>query len=435
MGETHSETVVLIGAGSVSFTRGLTADMLRHGWAGELRLVDIDPHALGVAERMAEKMVQDSTIAVRSSLERRELLPGATVVIATVGVGGRRAWEQDVFIPRRYGIFQPVGDTVMPGGTSRALRMIPAMIDIARDVVDLAPDALFFNYGNPMSPVCRAIRKTVGAPVVGLCHGVIEVARRLAGVLDVPLESLRYTAAGMNHLTWFTGVRANGSDLMPQLYRIAPEKIEAGEDPASWHLCTLFDAFPAVLDRHVTEFFPHLFSREGGYFGKTLGVDAFSFEETIAKGDAGFERMKAAGDPGTPLPEEFQAKSIGEHEQVTRIIEDIRSGAGTVYSANLPNAGQVPNLPGDSVVESPCIASADGMRPIQLPPLPTAAAGVVAARLQWVETVVEAAIGGDKDLVVQALVLDGSVTSLSQAENLADELLQAQRAYLPQFSK
>ena len=127
------ERIVLIGAGSAMFTRGLLADLIRLGWETDLALVDIDPAALGVAEGLARKMIaaKKSPIRLRAETDRRRALRGATAVICTVGVGGRRAWEQDVFVPRKHGIFQPVGDSVAPGGTSRALRMIPAMVAIA----------------------------------------------------------------------------------------------------------------------------------------------------------------------------------------------------------------------------------------------------------------------------------------------------------------
>ena len=155
------EKIVLIGAGSAEFTRGLVADIIRSGNAADLALVDIDPAALETAERLVAKMIaaRQAPVGLTAATDRRAVLPGATAVICTVGVGGRRAWEQDVFIPRKHGIFVPVGDTVGPGGSSRALRMIPAMVAIAEDVLELAPDALFFNYSNPMAPVCRAIRK------------------------------------------------------------------------------------------------------------------------------------------------------------------------------------------------------------------------------------------------------------------------------------
>src|SRR5262249_5664532 len=197
------------------------------GSEADLALVDIDPEPLDVAERLTAKMIaaRRAPIALSASVDRRSALGGATTVICTVGVGGRRAWEQDVFIPRKHGIFAPVGDTVGPGGTARALRMIPAMVDIARDVLDLASGALFFNYGNPMAPVCRAIRKATGAPVVGLCHGVFHVASYLAKALEVAAADLQYTAIGINHLTWFVSVRVGGMDARPVLRSLAAERV------------------------------------------------------------------------------------------------------------------------------------------------------------------------------------------------------------------
>ncbi len=145
------EKVVIIGAGSAMFTIGMVADVLASGMDAELALVDIDPEALAVAENVARKMVDSrgSSVKISASTDRTQVLPGTTAVICTVGVGGRRAWEQDVFVPRRHGIFQPVGDTVGPGGLSRALRMIPVMVAIARDVLELCPRALFVQLLQP----------------------------------------------------------------------------------------------------------------------------------------------------------------------------------------------------------------------------------------------------------------------------------------------
>lgn len=447
------EKIVLIGAGSAMFTRGLIADLIDSRMKVELALVDIDPKALQVAHAVATKMItqQNAPITLTASVERREVLRNATVVICTIGVGGRRAWEQDVFIPRTYGIYAPVGDTVGPGGSSRALRMIPAMIDIARDVLDLAPDALFFNYGNPMAPICRAVHKATGAPVVGLCHGVMHVARFLADALRVPAAQLQYTAVGYNHLTWFTAVRAQGKDAMPLLRDYAQQHLEQTEtifahatddekrqpfgpdhNPFSWELFQLFGAFPAVLDRHVVEFFPQFF-RSGAYYGRTLGVDAFSFEGVIAFGDDEFAELTSMSQSSDKLPDELFERGDGEHEQVIAIVNSIRTNEGRVYSANLPNTGQVPNLPHNVIVESPCIATEEGLRAITLPELPAALVGTLATRYAWAETIVEAALEGSRAKFIQALVLDGSVESLGMASALADKLLDAQAQYLPQF--
>jgi alpha-galactosidase len=424
-----------------------------------LALVDIDPHALEIARRMTAKMIaaRKAPIQLSASVERREVLKGASVVICTIGVGKRRAWEQDVFVPRKYGLFYPVGDSVGPGGSSRALRMIPDMVAIAQDVLDLAPEALFFNYGNPMAPVCRAVQKATGAKMVGLCHGVFDTARYLAEKLGVPFTSLEYTAVGMNHLTWFTNVLVKGKDASPTLRQVA-ERVVAGAPaadkawssepkvdietafessyghPFSWNLMLKFGAIPSALDRHVTEFFPQFF-RDGRYYGKKLGIDEFCFEGTIYYGDRIYKQMEEEAFSDKPLAADYFEHAAGEHEQVIDIISSIRLGKTKVYSANLPNRGQVPNLPPEAIIESPAVADGQGVRPITLPPLPVGIAGVLATRYLWVEAIVEAALEQSREKFIQALVLDGAVSSLEQATALADDLLGAQAQYLPWVKK
>lgn len=437
------ERFVLIGAGSAMFTRGLIADLIRVGERMEVGLVDIDPDALETAERLAYKMIsaREAPIELTAETDRRALLPEATVVICTVGVGGRRAWEQDVFVPREYGIYQPVGDSVGPGGTSRALRMIPAMVDIARDVEELAPRALFFNYGNPMAAVCRAIHKAVEADVTGLCHGVFGTAGYLADCLGVDLASLKYRAVGMNHLTWFLSARVNGRDVWSDLHAIAKERLALATEPDahladlspfSWWLLETYDAFPAPLDRHVTEFFPQFFA-DGHYYGRRLGVDVYSFEDTIAGGDRIYEEMKGDAHSPEPLSDEYFARMAGEHERVVDIVDSIRTDAGRVYSVNRPNRGFVPNLPEKAIVELPALADAEGLHPLAQAPLPPGVVGTLATRMAWVETTVDAALHGSRQEFVQALVLDGAVSSVEMAKELADELLTVQAPYLPQF--
>jgi len=452
-----NEKLVLVGAGSAVFTRGLVADVIRKGWEGELALVDIDPDALSVAEGLVRKMLDagGSKMKLSASTEIRDALPGASSVVCTVGVGGRRAWETDVFIPREHGIYQPVGDTVMPGGTARALRMIHAMVKIAEAVVDVAPDALFFNYSNPMSAICRGVRKATGANVVGLCHGVPGVAAQLEDCLGLGRGDLEYSAVGINHLTWFTKIGHDGDDLMPKLIERAEAELakginvktlgdrfaEAGDDepegasnPFSWELTRLFGAYPACNDRHVTEFFGSMFCADGGYYGKTLGVDAYSIERTIANGDKRFEQMRADALSAEPFDGEYLTRTGGEHEQVTDIIESIRGDRGDVYSASLPNTGQVSNLPADAVIEAPATAGAGGFVPVEIGSIDTGIAGTLASRFQWAETVVDAALEGSRAKFVQALLLDGAVDSMETAGKLADDLLAAHAEYLPQFA-
>jgi alpha-galactosidase len=450
-----SEKIVLIGAGSAMFTVGVVSDLVQSGQPVELALVDIDPHALEVAHKLCQKMIaaKQAPVKLSASIDRKKVLPGATVVITAIGVGGRRAWEQDVFIARRHGIYMPVGDTAGPCGTSRALRMIPPMVAIARDVLDLCPGALFFNYANPMSPICRAVRKATGAEMVGLCIGTWDTVHLLARTLNVPFADLSYNVSGINHLTWFSEVRVRGEDAMPALRAYGTEVVAKANAahaafrdhgtplpqggpfspslnfPFAWQCLLWFGAFPSPEDRHVTEFFPQFF-RAGSYYGKTLGVDEFSFEGTIEVGDRIYAEMQADALAPEPLPANYFEKHGGEQEQVIEIIRAIRENRPFTFFANLPNQGQAPNLPLGAVIEAPAVATGGGIRPIAQKPLPTAAAGTLATRFTWVETVVEAALEKSREKFIQALVLDGAVSSPDMAAALADDLLAGQKEYL-----
>ena len=193
-------------------------------------------------------------------------------------------------------------------------------------------------------------------------------------------------------------------------------------------------AYPAPGDRHITEFFGRMFSGKGAYFGKTLGVDAYSFEGTILGGDRGYAEMTRIALSPEPLPNDYLDRAGGEHEQAVEIIESIRMNSGRSYSANLPNDGQIPNLPNEAVIECPAVADISGMHPLMIAPLPLVIAGILASRIACVETIVEAAIEGSRSKFIQALLLDGAVDSIDIAGRLADELLASQSDYLPQFS-
>ncbi|MGH6628819.1 MAG: hypothetical protein ACREB3_03705, partial [Burkholderiales bacterium] len=265
-------------------------------------------------------------------------------------------------------------------------------------------------------------------------------AEYLAAQLAVAQSRLTYTAAGVNHLTWFTDVKLDGADAIAKLRDIAREtfaKRQEGVSPPrnlfSWQCLDLFGAFPAVLDRHVTEFFPAQFARKDAYYGQTLGIDVYSFENTIARGDATFAGMTKDALSPEPLPADYFERIGGEHEQVLDIIASLRGPTPATYSMNLPNAGQVPNLPEGAIVESPVVAMNGTVTPERLAPLDAALAGPLMAKLEWDETIVDAALAGSRAKFVQALLIDGAPASTDDAANLADALLAAQKAHLPQF--
>jgi alpha-galactosidase len=454
--EGKKQKMVLIGAGSAMFTQGIVIDWMNHKLPGEweIALVDINPVILEATEKLVRRYVLSAEKApkITATVDRKDVLSGATVVITTIGVGSRRAWEQDVFVPRQFGIYQPVGDSVMAGGVSRALRMIPPMVGITRDVEKLCPEAIFINYSNPLTAIVRALRKSTNMPVFGLCMGTPEAVWYLAGFAGVPLKSVTAKWAGVNHLTWITDFRIDGNDGWPLIRQKLAERRRSGIDtdswkhafgrnpkagkldfPFSWELFDEFGAFPAPMDRHVTEYFPERFP-VGKYYGSVLGVDAYSFEGTISRGDQIYDDTLSLAQGTGPIDEARRKATGGEHMQTLEILDSFWHDRRRWYSVNLPNQGVVSNLPKDCVVEIPAIATAEGW---SAPPFGEMAAGVAAVtmrRLAAVEATVEAGLTGNRKMFVEALILDGTVGDYATASKLADAMLKAQAQHLPQFS-
>ena len=456
---TNRLKLVLIGAGSTVFTQRLVADLIlsgeTHRW--ELALVDIDPVTLTAVDALVRKMLalKGVDFPITSKTDRRDVLAGADFVVTTIAVGGRRGWELDVQVPRKHGVFQPVGDTMMPGGISRAMRMIPQMVAIAEDVADLCPDAHFFNYSNPMTAVCRAIRLKTGVPVVGLCHGVHHVEGVLARFLGRDEGSISSIGVGLNHLTFLTHIHCDGQDAMPLLKAKLDEQRpllvqeirektdwpntvtgrapRCSDDPFAWSIFERYGVFPVALDRHITEFFPERFPH-GQYYGRTLGVDAFSIDGRIALGDTWFDEMLAVARSSDPLPATYFENVPGESEQLLEIMQSLLLDRRHVFSVNMPNNGAVPGMPSEAVLELPAAATGAGFAPLQAQALPPALAAKLLSKIVAIEITVQAALSGRRDLLVEALLADGSLTDPDAATALASDLLDAHRAHLPQFS-
>lgn len=449
------KVLVLLGAGSAVFTRGLLADLISAPDLGpwELRLIDVNEEALEVAVGLAQRLIQAagraSTISVNGSIDRRQALAGADFVVTSVGVGGRSAWEADWEVARSYGILQPVGDSVLPGGVSRAMRTIPVMVEIAEDVVRLAPDALFFNFANPMTANCAAMVSRAGAEVVGLCHGVWHTQRELARLIRRPLEETSTLYCGLNHLTFIYDFRWRGEDAWPlvrerlaedraappdpdELGNIWQDGSKATYNPFSWELFDRFGAYPAPGDRHVTEFFPERF-RSGTYYGKTLGVDAYSLKEILEWGEERYQRMEREASGVESVGADLLEGSSGDQEQLPLILRSILCDGRETVSANVPNDGLAPNLPVDALIEIPAIVTARGVRGMQAPDLPLPLAAIVRKRLAPIAVTIEAALTGSQELFAEALLLDGAVDEPDVARAMARDFIEAQALYLPRF--
>ena len=448
--------LLIIGAGSAMFTQGLITDLIKkqpggHTWS--IALCDIDRDALEGITLLVKKMLAGSGLEmeVASSTDRCDLLPDADYVVSTIGVGGRRAWEQDVFIPRKYGVFQPVGDTAMPGGISRAMRMVPAMVEMAKDIRRLAPKARFFNYSNPMAVICRALNMTGDAPVTGLCIGTADSEWSIADYMGYERSRFTTLAAGINHCTFIYDFRYDGRCVKDEI-RARVEKDYAGflqtgrldglhgdggaertlDNPFAWDFFLRYGAYPAPGDRHVSEFFCEYFPG-GAYYGKKLGVDVYSLERVIARGDKRHADAMATGRSSDPLPEHYFERSGGEHAQLNAIIDAIERDQRTVFYANLPNRGAVPNLPPWAVLELPSAAGANGLAPLYQAAFPNELACFTNRFLAGVELTAEAALRGDRRLMEEAIMMGGYIADKGAVSKMTDELLLAQKQHLPQF--
>lgn len=423
--------IVLIGAGSAVFTRGLVADLILSGKAWDVALVDVDSEALETAYRLSERMIRErgAQVGVSAYEERREALPGAQYVVSTVGVGGRRAWEQDVFIPREFGVYQPVGDTIMPGGISRALRQVPVSVALARDILAVAPGARFFNYANPMAAICRAVWKATGLELVGLCHGVPDAERSLARLFGVPQERCSFTAVGMNHLSFFVDMRVDGEDAMPRLRSLLEHSEPEPGENLRRRLFLETGLYSVLHDRHLAEFFPQ-FHADGRHEAGRLGVELFSFEETIARGDADYAAMAAQARGSEPLDRGVFDHQVGEHEQLVDILASLGGSRPHRYSMIMPNTGQVENLPRDWAIESPAEAYENGVHPVSLGRVPLFLEAIVTKHLEVIELAVEAALSADRRAFLEAIIADGSAPSLEVAVALAERLWAANEQYL-----
>lgn len=439
-----SPKIVIIGAGSTEFTPGLLADLVSSPDlnTATVALVDIDPWSVETMVRLAERLNKErgTGLTISGTTDRREALPGADFVTVTIAVGGARGWETDVRIPEKYGVYQTVGDSVGPGGVFRALRHVPEIVNIARDMEELCPDAWLFNYTNPMSAIVRAVQKSTSIRCVGLCHGVLHTRELMARDLDVPTEELNVVFAGVNHLCWLLDARANGKDVYPQ-YRAFLEnglehpREEFSEDPydrfqyVSAMLTETYGYFPSPGDRHVAEFFPYFLRQgdDGLRYGTQYSLDMTN--DIFATKDTTREQLREQADGIVPLDPEL-LEEAREGERLIQIIDAIVNDRRMPELAvNVRNDGLISNLPSWAVVEVPGQISGFGVSGIGVGPLPAGPAGVIRHRIDQQELTVDAALSGDRHLVIQALLADPLManTSFEAAEAMLDEVTEAHR--------
>jgi alpha-galactosidase/6-phospho-beta-glucosidase family protein len=446
--------VTIIGGGSYQWSPKLICDILSlPSMAGvHLVLEDIDPGPLDKMEAIAriadDKLGAKSTVS--TTTDQRRALEGADFVVVTISTGGFTSMAVDIDVPARHGIRQSVGDTVGPGGISRALRNIPVLAGIGHDMEDQCPEAWLLNITNPMTTLTRTVCRETRLKTVGLCHEVGGFCMDLAIAFRKPHTAVRPVIMGINHFPVITEIDVDGEDGFELLAGLVDELggLEAlvptpGQEEAEpfsqldfarRHLLklTLLDRWGALLganDRHLAEFLPSVLTEQSGW-GATWGIELTPMsnrekhqDEYIAEVDdvlAGKEEL-ATWDSG---------------ELVAPVIDSLVTGTRRELPLNRPNAGQCPDLPAEVVVESICIVDGDGIRGRDVAPAPTPFAELVRRHVAVQEMTVQAALTGDRALTQQAFALDplAGRGDLRDTEAMVDELLAGTAKWLPQFN-
>lgn len=435
------KTIAILGVGSTYFTRGIVESLITKGGEWEVRLVDIDPQCLEIATLLAKRLVEayNAPVEVCGSLERKDVLPGADAVVSTIGVGGRRAWEKDVAVFRQFNVYQSTGDTYGAGGVSRALRTIPPLVEIARDIERLCPKALFINFTNPLTVNIWAVSRSVpNIKTAGLCYGVTFYQHYLAKLIDMPWDALTCRAIGVNHFTWITDLSYKGESVWPQVRKMMEAKGGELGNPYTWELFRMFDAFPCVGDGHICEFAPG-WQGEGAYYGKTFGTTFHNFEIYAAQFDTIFEQMADQAYGRAPIikrADNPSEKEMFKDEDLFIDVLNAAMGQDEIFrTVNLPNTGQASNIPAGAVLEATTLINGDGFQPLCFGNLPLGIRAIILRIVGAQELTVEAALKADRKLAIQALIAGETVRTEAEAEKMMDVILQTHRDYLPQFFK
>ena len=438
--------VAIIGGGSYGWTPCIVKDLcLQEDLEGEIVLEDIDPEPLTLTGPLSQKITEltGGRFTIRTTTNQTDALTNADFVILTISTGKLKTMYHDLEIPRKYGIHQPVGDTVGPGGLSRGLRNIPVIVQMAREMDKVCPNAWFFNYTNPMTTLTRSIYKYSSIRAIGLCHELFGTRHMIARTLEVPEDELDITVAGVNHFIWILKCMVNGEDALQKLLEadaaggikgpvdqklVNKTALMDGNRP-KLEMLKVFGALPAEGDRHLVEFVPY-FLTEHAKQANSFGVNM----TYIADREKGYNDDKNRIIRRLAGEEEIDLDKSGE--AVSKLIASLANHKkGVIDIVNVPNRGQIANLPMDAVVETLGIVGPNEVTPLTVGNLPPAVQSMCNIHVQNQEMIVEAAMTGDRKLALQAMYNDPQIKEFDFIPQMFEEMLEANRDYLPIFFK
>jgi alpha-galactosidase len=430
--------IAMIGAGSLVFCKTLMSDFLATpALAGsEYRLMAKTHTRLDKMEAFVNRMIKDNGVnaSVVATTDRREALKDADYVVVMIQAGGVEEFRQDYEIPLKYGVDQCIGDTMGPGGVFRALRHIPALLEIANDMRELCPKAILFNYANPMAMCCWALGRVEGLRFVGLCHGVQTTMDLIASYTGVPKEEIDYLCAGINHMGWFLCLENKGRDLYPLLKENFEKPGYYVNEKVRAEVMRHFGYFMTESTGHLSEYLP--------YFRKNKKALDLYCDEPSFGGESGayykYCAMLAEKFAKTdPLSIESTELGPRSAEYCSHIIEALETGVPFRFNGNIRNDGYITNLPQGCCVEVPIYADRTGLNATVVGNLPAPCAALNMSNVQVQGLVVEASFTGDPELVMNAVAMDpltASVLTLHEIREMVAEMLEAEAAWLPQFA-
>jgi alpha-galactosidase len=462
--------IAIIGAGSMVFSRNLISDILAHESLKDttFSLMDVDEERLELAGAMARSIsaARKAGARIEVTRDRRKALEGADYVVNTIGVGGFEATKKDLLIPERYGVRQTIGDTLGIGGIFRSLRSIPVVLDMCRDIEQVCPDALLLTYTNPMATHCLAIERATKVRHVGLCHGVrytrgrmIMLARLVEMGPDRAAEILapwdphegtrnRFTeffhecvldrevqavCAGINHMAAFLVFRRDGQDLYPLLRAAYEDERIRKIEYVRLELMMRFGYFMTETCGHISEYLPWFLKNEQEIQRVRLRPNCYLL--TCEGLERTFQEYKRRARCGEPFVEPDEPVSI---EYASRIIHAIQTDQAYVFNGNQHNRGGalISNLPGDSCVEVPTVASGLGLMPTSMGDLPPQLAAMMTSNISVQDLVVRSVLEENRRHVYHAAYMDpntAATLTLPEIDALVDEMIAAHGNLMPSF--
>ena len=449
--------IAYVGGGSRGWAWGLMSDLASaDDISGEVRLYDIDMEAAKHNEIIGNKY--NSAEGARAHWDYKayetlgEALDGADFVVISILPGTFDEMESDVHTPEKYGIYQSVGDTSGPGGIVRALRTLPMIEEIALAIREHCPEAWVINYTNPMTMIVRTLYKVFPKiKAFGCCHEVFGTQKLLATVLDEMLgiknikrDEIKVNVTGVNHFTWLTSAQYKNIDIFPIYAEFAEKYAETGylkgkddnwmnnvfdcSHKVKFDLFRRFGSIAAAGDRHLAEFCEGKWYLADPETAKSwgFGLTPVSWRKKDLKNRLERSERRRTG------VDEIKLSQTGEDG-----VNQIRALLGLhtmVTNVNLPNMGQIPNLPKDAVVETNAVFTSDSVLPVMAGDIPTEIYPLVARIIAEQEIVVEAAMKRDADMAFKAFINDPLVTiGIDEAKKLYAEMLQNTKKYLKEY--